>query len=156
MSVLRTLIGVGGACLFAWLLFRYSIFSLGFPLIAFFCAAARLRLEHRPRGVGDDPALGAGRGRARVGGDLPRGAGVGRLLPDRACCRLAAVRRVGAAVGARVRGHARACCCRATFPWNHFWAAALLDIVYLGIGVGTFQLAIDYARVHGKLLQMGE
>src|ERR1700693_3805295 len=36
MSILRTLIGVGGACLFAWLLFRYSIFSLGFPLIAFF------------------------------------------------------------------------------------------------------------------------
>ena len=36
MSLLRTLIGVGGACLFAWLLFRYSIFSLGFPLLAFF------------------------------------------------------------------------------------------------------------------------
>src|SRR5256714_7744363 len=36
MSVLRALIGVGGACLFAWLLFRYSIFSLGLPLVAFF------------------------------------------------------------------------------------------------------------------------
>src|SRR5436305_9614736 len=36
MSVLRALIGVGGACVFAWLLFRYSIFSFGFPLIAFF------------------------------------------------------------------------------------------------------------------------
>src|SRR5450755_4434189 len=36
MSVLRTLIGVGGACFFAWLLFRYSLFSLGFPLIGFF------------------------------------------------------------------------------------------------------------------------
>ena len=36
MSVLRALIGVGGACLFAFLLFRFSIFSLGFPLIAFF------------------------------------------------------------------------------------------------------------------------
>src|SRR5438552_5512697 len=36
MSVLRTLIGVGGACVCAWLLFRYSIFSYGFPLIAFF------------------------------------------------------------------------------------------------------------------------
>src|SRR5205807_4185608 len=32
----RTLIGVGGAALFAWLLFAFSIFSLGFPLIAFF------------------------------------------------------------------------------------------------------------------------
>src|SRR4029079_19433414 len=36
MSVLRTLIGVGGACLFAWLLFRYSIFTMGLPLVAFF------------------------------------------------------------------------------------------------------------------------
>lgn len=36
LSVLRTLIGVGGACLFAWLLFHYAIFSLGLPLIAFF------------------------------------------------------------------------------------------------------------------------
>ena len=33
LSVLRTLIGVGGACLFAWLLFRYSIFSMGLPQI---------------------------------------------------------------------------------------------------------------------------
>jgi ABC-2 type transport system permease protein len=36
MSVLRTLIGVGGACVFAALLFHYSIFSFGVPLIAFF------------------------------------------------------------------------------------------------------------------------
>ena len=36
MSVLRALIGVGGACVFAFILFQYSIFSLGFPLIAFF------------------------------------------------------------------------------------------------------------------------
>ena len=36
MSVIRTLIGVGGAALVAWLLFRYSIFSMGLPLIAFF------------------------------------------------------------------------------------------------------------------------
>jgi len=36
MSVVRALIGVGGACLFAWILFRYSIFSLGLPLVAFF------------------------------------------------------------------------------------------------------------------------
>src|SRR5206468_3639452 len=36
MSILRTLIGVGGASLFAYLLFRYSIFSMGVPLLAFF------------------------------------------------------------------------------------------------------------------------
>ena len=42
------------------------------------------------------------------------------------------------------------------FPWNHLWAAAALDLIYLAIGAATFQLAIGYARVHGKLLQMGE
>ncbi|MHB8622999.1 MAG: ABC transporter permease [Sulfuricaulis sp.] len=36
MSLIRTLIGVGGAALIAIPLFHYSIFSLGLPLIAFF------------------------------------------------------------------------------------------------------------------------
>src|SRR5436190_8228216 len=36
MSVIRTLIGVGGAALVAWLLFEYSIFTMGWALIAFF------------------------------------------------------------------------------------------------------------------------
>ena len=89
MSVLRTLIGVGGACLFAWLLFRYSIFSLGFPLIAFF-AILFIRLGDRARGIGDGPALGIGRGRAGVGGDLSAGTGIGRLLSDRGAAGLAA------------------------------------------------------------------
>jgi len=36
MSLIRTLIGVGGAALIAIPLFQYSIFSLGLPLLAFF------------------------------------------------------------------------------------------------------------------------
>ncbi len=36
MSVIRTLIGVGGAAFVAWLLFEYSIFTMGLPLLAFF------------------------------------------------------------------------------------------------------------------------
>lgn len=36
MSMIRTIIGVGGAALIAIVLFHYSIFSLGLPLIAFF------------------------------------------------------------------------------------------------------------------------
>lgn len=36
MSLIRTVIGVGGAALIAIPLFHYSIFSLGLPLIAFF------------------------------------------------------------------------------------------------------------------------
>jgi ABC-2 type transport system permease protein len=36
MSLIRTLIGVGGAALIAIPLFHYSIFDLGLPLLAFF------------------------------------------------------------------------------------------------------------------------
>lgn len=36
MSLVRTLIGVGGAALIAAAVFQYSIFSLGLPLLAFF------------------------------------------------------------------------------------------------------------------------
>src|SRR3972149_8262977 len=36
MSLIRTLIGVGGAALIAIPLFHYSIFSMGLPLLAFF------------------------------------------------------------------------------------------------------------------------
>lgn len=36
MSMIRTLIGVGGAALIAIALFHYSVFDLGLPLIAFF------------------------------------------------------------------------------------------------------------------------
>jgi ABC-2 type transport system permease protein len=36
MSLIRTLIGVGGAALIAIPLFHYSVFSLGLPLVAFF------------------------------------------------------------------------------------------------------------------------
>jgi ABC-2 type transport system permease protein len=36
MSIIRTVIGVGGAALIAIALFHYSVFDLGLPLIAFF------------------------------------------------------------------------------------------------------------------------
>jgi ABC-2 type transport system permease protein len=36
MSIIRTIIGVGGAALIAIALFHYSVFDLGLPLIAFF------------------------------------------------------------------------------------------------------------------------
>ena len=62
----------------------------GLPLVAFF---ANLLVFGWAIGLavsGDDPALGPGRRRARVGGDLPRRAGFGRLLPDRRAAGVAA------------------------------------------------------------------
>ena len=43
MSLMRTLIGVGGACAFAFLLFNYSIFSMGLPSFVLH-VPARVRL----------------------------------------------------------------------------------------------------------------
>jgi len=43
-----------------------------------------------------------------------------------------------------------------TFRWDHFWAAAALDAVYLAAGILLFGLAVRYARRTGALLQMGE
>ena len=114
--VLRALIGVGGACLFAWLLFEYSIFSLGLPLIAFFVNlliafgwAIGLAMS------GLILRFGLGRRGAGVGGDLPDRAGVGRLLPDLRAAGVAAAGCGRDALGVRVRrdaggaGRARRC-----------------------------------------------
>ena len=155
MSVLRTLIGVGGACFFAWLLFRYSIFSLGLPLLAFFwlllafgwsiglvVSAMILRW-----GLGAEelawaaiflvaPVSGVYYPIAVLPGWLQP---VAWVLPS-----------------AHVFEGMRAVLLEGNFPWSHFWAAASLDLFYLCLGVATFRLAINYARVHGKLLQMGE
>jgi hypothetical protein len=90
-----------------------------------------------------------------VGSDIPVRAGVGRLLPHRSAARLAAVRGVDAAFGARVRRHARGLL-QGTFPWHHFRAALLLDIGLPDCRRGHVRYAINYARVHGRLLQMGE
>src|SRR6185437_10712743 len=99
MSVMRTLIGVGGACFFAWLLFRYSIFSMGLPLIAFFACLLAF-------GWAIGLAVSAMILRYGLGGDLSRSNRVGGLLPDRRIAAGAAVDQPRAAAGARLRGHA--------------------------------------------------
>ena len=43
-----------------------------------------------------------------------------------------------------------------TFAWSHFGSALVLDGVYLVLGAAVFRLAVNHARVHGRLLQMGE
>jgi ABC-2 type transport system permease protein len=155
MSILRTLIGVGGACFFAWLLFRYSIFSLGFPLLAFFTLLI---------------AFGWSIGLAVSAMILRWGLGAEELAWA-AIFLVAPVSGVYYPIGvlpywlqavawtlpsAHVFEGMRSVLLARTFPWGHFWAAAGLDLVYLGIGGGIFRLAVRYAREHGKLLQMGE
>jgi ABC-2 type transport system permease protein len=155
MSVLRTLIGVGGACAFAWLLFHYSIFSLGFPLIAFF---AQLLI------------FGWAIGLAVSGMILRWGLGAEELAWA-AIFLVAPVSGVYYPVGvlpswlqaiayalpsAHVFEGMRAVLLDGTFPWRHFWQAAALNVVCLALGAALFALAVRHAREHGALLQMGE
>jgi ABC-2 type transport system permease protein len=155
MSVLRTLIGVGGACFFAWLLFRYSIFSLGFPLIAFFWLLLAF-------GWSIGLAVSAMILRWGLGAEELAWAAIFLVAPVSGVYYPIAVLPAWLQSVAWVLPSAhvfegmRAVLLEGTFPWVHFWAAAGLDIVYLGAGVATFRFAINYARVHGKLLQMGE
>ena len=155
MSVLRTLIGVGGACFFAWLLFRYSIISLGFPLIAFFwlllafgwsigLAVSAMILRF---GLGaEELAWAAIFILATVSGVYyPIAVLPGWLQPV-----------AWALPSAHVFEGMRGVLLEGTFAWSHFGSALVLDGVYLVLGAAVFRLAVNHARVHGRLLQMGE
>ena len=155
IGVLRALIGVGGACLFAYLLFRYSIFSIGLPLIAFF---------------GNLIVFGWGIGLAMSGMILRLGLGAEELA-------WAAVFIVAPISGvyypiavlpswmqaiawgipsAHVFEGMRSVLLHGIFRWDHFWAAAALDLCYLALGAAVFAWAMRDARNRGTLLQMGE
>jgi ABC-2 type transport system permease protein len=155
LSVLRTLIGVGGACLFAWLLFRYSIFSLGLPLVAFFWLLLAF-------GWSIGQAVSAMILRWGLGAEELAWAAIFLVAPVSGVYYPIAVLPgwlqpvAWALPSAHVFEGMRGVLLEGTFAWNHFWAALLLDGVYLALGVAVFRVAINHARVHGKLLQMGE
>ena len=155
ISVVRALIGVGGACLFAYLLFRFSIFSLGLPLIAFF---ANLLV------------FGWGIGLAMSGMIMRLGLGAEELAWA-AIFIMAPISGVyypvnvlpgwmqaiaWATPSAHVFEGMRAVLLQHVFLWDAFWSAAALNIVYLALGAAVFAWAVRYARNHGTLLQMGE
>ena len=155
MSVLRALIGVGGACVFAWLLFRYSIFSLGFPLVAFFfnllmfgwaigLAVSALILRW---GLGAEelawaaiflfaPVSGVYYPIAVLPGPLQS---IAWALPS-----------------AYVFEGMRGVLLQGTFDWSMWQAAFVLNLVYFALGCVLFRWAVAYARKRGLLLQMGE
>ena len=155
MSILRTLIGVGGACLFAWLLFQYSIFSYGFALIAFFVNLLM---------------FGWAIGLAVSGMVLRWGLGAEELAWA-AIFLFAPVSGVYYPIGvlpsvlqsiahampsAYVFEGMRAVLLDHTFRWDMLWRALALNVVYLAIGIALFRLAIRFAMRKGTLLQMGE
>jgi len=155
MSVLRTLIGVGAACIFAWLLFRYSIFAMGFPLIAFFTLLIAF-------GWAIGLAVSALILRWGLGAEELAWAAIFLIAPVSGVYYPISVlppslQAIALAMPpAHVFEGMRALLLHGTLPWDSFWWAVALDIVYLAIGVLLFRSAILHARDHGTLLQTGE
>ena len=155
MSVLRTLIGVGGACVFAWLLFRYSIFSLGLPLLAFFWLLLAF-------GWSIGLAVSAMILRFGLGAEELAWAAIFILAPVSGVYYPIAVLPgwlqpvAWALPSAHVFEGMRGVLLEGAFAWSHFWSALMLVGVYLCLGAFMFRLAVRHARVHGRLLQMGE
>lgn len=155
VSLLRTLIGVGGAALLAIPLYQYSIFSMGLPLLAFFTnllimgwaigllvAALVMRF-----GMGAESlAWGLIFAVAPVSGVyypisvLPDWLqGVAYVLPS-----------------SHVFEGMRAVLIEHVFRTDMFLIAVGLNVIYLLIGVGTFLAAFQAARRRGLLLHIGE
>jgi ABC-2 type transport system permease protein len=155
MSVIRTVIGVGGAALVAWLMFKYSLFSMGLPLIAFFVNLI---------------VLGWAIGLAVSGMVLRWGLGAEELawaaifllapisgvyypisvLPDW-------LQPVAFAVPAsHVFEGMRQVLLQSEFSARLFFNALALNILYMTAGTAIYLAAIRYARERGMLLQMGE
>ncbi len=155
MSVLRTLIGVGGACVFAWLLFRYSIFEMGFPLIAFFTLLIAF-------GWAIGLAVSAMILRWGLGAQELAWAAIFLFAPVSGVyypisVLPPALQAIAMALPpAHVFEGMRALLLQGTFVWDAFLWAVVLDLAYLAIGVYLFRGAIGYARDRGMLLQMGE
>lgn len=155
MSVLRAFIGVGFACLFAWLLFRYSIFTLGFPLVAF---ATGLIVFGWAIGL----AVSAMILRWGLGAEELAWAAIFLVMPVSGV-----YYPIGVLPGwlqaiasllpsAHLFEGMRAVLLRGEFRTDLVALAFALNAVYLALGVVVFAAAVRRARREGKLLQMGE
>ena len=155
MSVMRTLIGVGGACFFAWLLFRYSIFSMGLPLVAFFSGLLAF-------GWAIGLAVSAMILRYGLGAEELAWAAIFLIAPvSGVYYPIAVLPPVLQAVSyalppAHVFEGMRAVLLEKTFHVDMLLSALVLDVVYLAGGIALFAAAVHSARKRGTLLQMGE
>lgn len=155
MSVIRTLIGVGGACFFAWLLFRYSIFSMGLPLVAFFACLLAF-------GWAIGLAVSAMILRYGLGAEELAWAAIFLVAPVSGVYYPIAVlppalQAVSYALPpAHVFEGMRSVLLQHTFRADLLRNALLLDAVYVALGAAIFAAAMQSARRRGTLLQMGE
>src|SRR4029453_11473381 len=155
LSGVRALIGVGGASVFAYLLFRYSIFSFGFALIAFFVLLIAFSWA-----IG--LAVSAIILRAGLGAEEIAWAAIFLIAPVSGVYYPIAVlpewlQWIAAVLPtAHVFEGMRAFLLSHAFRWAHFWWGAALDVAYYAVGVLMFRSAVAKARERGTLMQIGE
>jgi ABC-2 type transport system permease protein len=155
MSVIRVTIGIVPAMLLAIPLYHYSIFDMGWALVAFLAVLM---------------AMGWALGLAICGGILRHGMGAEGLawtvifaLAPLSCVYYpittlpAWLRPVAWALpSTHVFEGMRAVLFQHAFRMDYFLSAAALDLIYLAAGAAIFFLAFRDARRRGALLQMGE
>jgi ABC-2 type transport system permease protein len=155
LSILRALIGVGGACLFAWLLFRYSIFSLGLPLVAFFFNLLMF-------GWAIGLAVSAMILRWGLGAEELAWAAIFLFAPVSGVYYPIAVLPsvmqwiAWSLPSAYVFEGMRTVLLHGRFEWTMWWTAFGLNCAYIALGCALFAWAVTFARRRGLLLQMGE
>ena len=156
MSMIRTVAGVLPAILIAWALYAYNLFALGPVLVLFFVnlmimgwwvalAVVSLILRH---GAGAEALAWS-----VLFGLTPFSA---VFYPVSVLPRGVQPVALAMPVGARVRGHARRCCCTAWCAWDHLAAAFALNAVWLVAAALLFARQFHQARVRGALLSIGE
>ncbi|HXZ01654.1 MAG TPA: ABC transporter permease [Stellaceae bacterium] len=155
MSLIRIVIGVLPAMLLAIPLYHYSIFTLGLPLIAFFVLLLAM-------GWGLGLLIGALLFRQGLGAESLAWLAVFLLAPASAVYYPLSVLPLWLQYVAYVLPSAhvfegmRAVMFEHVFRLDHFIAAVVLDLVYLGVGGVVFLYAFRGARRRGALLQTGE
>lgn len=155
MSLIRTLIGVGGAALIAIPLFDFSIFSLGLPLLAFF-----LNLIVMGWSIG---LLVSGIVlRYGLGAESMAWIAIFSVQPISGVYYPIAtlpvwLQYVAAALPAsHVFEGMRAVLFDHTFRTDLLWYAVALNVVYLSAGFLSFLAFFKKARIRGQLLHVGE
>lgn len=155
MSLIRTVIAVGGAALIAIPVFDYSIFSMGLPLLAFFInlivmgwaiglMMAGIIMRH---GLGaENIAWGA----VFILQPISAVYYPVEVLPPW----LQAIAR--GLPSTHVFEGMRAVLFERTFRMDLLVNAVSLNLVYLALGVGVFLLFFRIARLRGQLLHVGE
>ena len=155
ISLLRTLIGIGGAALLAIPLYDFSIFGLGLPLLGFFAnllvmgwaiglLVSGLVLRY---GLGAESfAWVSIFAIAPISGIYYPVSVLPEWLQAVAWC----------LPSSHVFEGMRAVMFEHVFRGDLMWQAAGLNVIYLLMGVGAFLLAFNSARTRGLLLRVGE